>query len=51
MLLHIMTSLIIYYIDESAILRTLKIAIKILNDVIICIEIIHVPFIYFKHEF
>ena len=28
MLLHIMTSFIIYYIDESAILRTLKIAIK-----------------------
>ena len=43
MLLHIMTSFVIYMIEESAISRTNVNIYKNINDIIICIDIIDFP--------
>ena len=50
MLLHIMTSLILYNIEESSISRDIVDSYKV-NDFIICIEIIYFLVIILKHKF
>ena len=50
MLLLIMTSFILYNIEESHFEDVVD-SYEVINDVIICIYIIHFPVIFLKHKF